>query len=753
MTNLLLDHIILRILSWTPVQILAASLLFSELGSVVVVSAMSLWLHGTIRNDFIITGIVTALLVSVVVVFILLRMMHLLRGRTHELQQLNADLHQVRDALLLMNDRLASSMRRMPVAFIVWDTSFRAVEWNPAAERIFGYERQEALGHTPLELFVPPAAYEPVAAAMANLLQGEEAGYSAPGNNITKDGRIISCLWFNVPLFTPERKVHGVLSMALDVTTQEEMGRALQEAKEKAEAANQAKSDFLATMSHEIRTPMNVVLGMSELLLESELNPEQRRYVQTMHHSGRALLGVINDILDFSRIEAGRIPLVDLVYAPAQVVQESVRLMQMAAEEKGLIVEESIGSAVPGAMRGDEGRLRQILINLLGNAIKFTDRGRVEVRLDLAKSAPEWLQFTVADTGIGMTEEQLSAIFEPFVQADGGITRRFGGTGLGLAITRRLVRRMGGEIWVESGLGQGSRFMFTLPIRVADVTELTHPLAEPVLEREVSSLRILLAEDQEINRMVFAGFLNRTPHRLVMVHDGQEAVERVMRESFDLIFMDVRMPRLDGYAATRRIRAWEQESGHIPVPIIALSAHAAQDEQQRCQEAGCMAYLAKPIHRKVLLRHIDQMARQLATGGVLSGLRILLVEDTEENRILFAAYLQDSPHRVTMAHDGLEAVAKVAEEVFDVVIMDVRMPRMDGYTATTRIRQWEAERNRSPMTIIALTAHAMEGESERSRQAGCDFYRSKPISKKQLLTMLATIGQQRAVNMSEWLNY
>ncbi|MEO5346233.1 MAG: response regulator [Magnetococcus sp. YQC-9] len=740
----LFDAFIRYIMRWTPFRILWISVLLSEIGTGVIVAAMSQLLHGEVRQDFMVTGVIAALLVSLIVTFGLLRMVEMLRTHAHELQIVNLNLHQAREELRISNDRLNSSMVRMPIAFIVWDTGFRAVEWNPAAEKIFGYTRVEALGHTPLELFVPEAVKPLVAEAMAKLLNGEEAEYTAPGNNITQDGRIISCLWFNVPLRNQEQVVQGVLSMALDVTEQEALRHALQDAKEHAEAANQAKSEFLATMSHEIRTPMNVVLGLSEILLETDLDPLQRRYVKTMHQSGRTLLGVINDILDFSRIEAGRIQLSDLPYFPKQTVREIVDLMQMSADEKGLLLEAHFAADIPLAIYGDDGRMRQILINLLSNAIKFTERGRVDLHLTCPAATPGFLRFSVEDTGIGIAENQLRFIFEQFCQADAGITRRYGGTGLGLAITRRLVEQMGGQIQVESRAGHGSAFTFTLPFREADANALPDPVDERLPNAVTPSLRILLAEDQELNRMLFAGYLAREPHQLVMVHDGDQAVVRMCEESFDLVFMDVQMPRMNGYAATREIRAWERKSGRRAVPIIALSAHSIQDEQERSREAGCDAYLSKPLDKRSLLALIDRMARRhLVTTARPEGLRILLVEDTDENRFLFAAYLQKSPHHLVMAHNGLEALAKVREEVFDVVLMDVQMPFMDGYTATRRMRAWEAENGRTPMTIIALTAHAMEGESERSRQAGCDLYQTKPISKTLLLDTLAAIADQR----------
>ncbi|MBF0155194.1 MAG: PAS domain S-box protein [Magnetococcales bacterium] len=413
------------------------------------------------------------------------------------------------------------------------------------------------------------------------------------------------------PIYDKAGNIWGLSSVSTDITEQKRIEEELRQAKVQAEVAANAKSEFLAAMSHEIRSPMNVVLGMSDVLLETDLSLEQRRLLQIMHRSGKALLAVINDILDFSRIESGCFTIADVPFSPRQVVEETTALMQVVAEEKGLTLTSNVHSGLPEALLGDDGRVRQVLINLLSNAIKFTHKGWVHVTLTPHHQAPGTILFRVADSGIGIAPEHVSHIFDHFVQADSGIARRYGGTGLGLAISKRLVELMGGGIGVESTVGRGSTFFFTLPVRAVTPDTAQIASVELTTEESTRSLRILLAEDADENQILFQIYLNNTRHQLVIVDNGVDVVARVREDPFDLVLMDIQMPKMDGYAATRAIRRWEQEEGLSPLIIIALSAHAVEGKKDESLAAGCDDHLSKPINKKNLLAAIQKVAKSI----------------------------------------------------------------------------------------------------------------------------------------------
>jgi nitrogen fixation negative regulator NifL len=410
------------------------------------------------------------------------------------------------------------------------------------------------------------------------------------------------------PLADDAGRITGFIGTSVDITERKIMESGMRAARERADAASQAKSTFLANMSHDIRTPMNSMLGMAELLLESPLDDEQRRMVQILNSAGETLLALISDILDLSKIEAGQLTLESVAIDLSDLVMRIVDLLSEAARRKGLSLHGDVAAELPRWVYGDPVRLRQVLLNLVGNAIKFTGTGEVVVRVTRQGDGPDCL-FTISDTGIGVPADRLDSIFQPFVQVDASTTRRYGGTGLGLAICQELVSAMGGTLQVESEEGIGSRFYFTLPLAAAPapIPEEPAPAPGPVPVPAASSLSILLVDDSPDNRVLIEVFLEKTRHRLDLAVNGVEAVGKCLAQRYDVVLMDVQMPVMDGYTATRRIRAHELEHGLPPMPIFALTAHAMKEDEARSLAAGCSGHLVKPIRKKLLLETLDAL--------------------------------------------------------------------------------------------------------------------------------------------------
>jgi len=636
------------------------------------------------------------------------------------------------------------------------DAEGRFTFCNPTAVRLLKYASEDLIGRRYLDLVRPDYRQA------VERFYGRQFVKQTPSTYfelpvLAQDG---SELWIgqNVQLIIENGRLDGFHAVARDVTERKRAEAELQKAKGVAEAANRAKSEFLANMSHEIRTPMNAIIGMADLLSETPLTKEQEEYVRVFRRASDNLLALVNDILDLSKVEAGGLTLEHVEFDLVELIEKTSEMVAKVAHDKGLELACQVMADVPRDLVGDPHRLRQILLNLMGNALKFTMAGEVVMRVQNDPDArqPGALLFSVSDTGIGVPGDKLGIIFESFTQADSSTTRQYGGTGLGLAISKRLVELMGGRIWATSTVGQGSTFSFTAKFRVQEEPKV-RTLAPPA---ELQGVKALVVDDSATNRLVLKGILTAWGMQVVEAPNGVDGLAELMRahesgDPYRLVLLDCRMPEMDGFQVAERLRAIPNLAG---ITVMMLTSDSRTDDKTRSQELGMAGYLVKPVKRAELFEAIaTAMGRSqvFAPAPALDSapavtkdqraLRILLAEDSQDNRLLVQSYLKHTPHHLDLADNGAIAVAKFKARGFDLVLMDMQMPIVDGYAATRAIKQWEKETGRPPTPIIALTAFALREEIQKSLDAGCTAHLTKPIKKATLLNAI----QEHTMSMTK----
>jgi PAS domain S-box-containing protein len=651
---------------------------------------------------------------------------------------------------LRRNQELLQSVLDNSTAVIyLKDTDGRFMLVNKRFTELFHISQQAVIGQTDHDLFPAERAdafhdFDLRVLAAGHPMETEEL--------VPHDDGLHTYISLKYPLFNVNDQAYAICGISTDITERLQ-AKAEQQARQAAEAANRAKSEFLANMSHEIRTPMNAIKGLSYLLQQTELTTMQRDYVKKITSAQDSLLGLINDILDFSKIEAGKLSIESVPFNLEEVISEATGMLSQEAERKGLELVSGLAVDTPTRVVGDPLRLRQVLTNLLSNAIKFTEQGEVVLSIEWSADAERdgktcaTLQFSIRDTGIGLTSKQQEKLFQSFSQADVSTTRKYGGTGLGLAICKHLIELMGGEIGVESEYGKGSRFFFTLVLPI----DASRPAGKFSAPPELNGLRILLADDNETSREILSAYLLSFGYRVDAVSSGDKALA-MLKEStpeapYDLAIFDWRMPEPDGLETARRIKSDPHLSG---LPLIMISAHGREDIMREAIKVGVNSFLVKPINPSVLFDTIlealgrqtvrkvlapEDSDEQAAKRQRIHSARVLVVDDNQMNRQISREILRTLGVNATTAASGQEALDLLGTEEFDVVLMDVQMPDMDGFQATRLIRSSTAIRPQLP--IIALTAHALSGDREKCLEAGMNDYLTKPIDPGELLDVLA----------------
>ncbi|MBS1141528.1 MAG: sensor hybrid histidine kinase [Proteobacteria bacterium] len=637
-------------------------------------------------------------------------------------------------------------IENIPLPVYLKDSSGRYVRLNRAFELFFQVSRESFIGRTLHDLLSPDEARQHA--------EMDAELFSTKGTQVyeaqvhSRDGAAHDTIYRKAVLTRRDGSVSGLLGIIVDITDRKQAEIEVLRAKEAAEAASRAKSDFLANMSHEIRTPMNGVIGMTDLALETALTSEQREYLNIAKSSAESLLTIINDILDFSKIEAGKLQVEDIPFDLHRLIADTLKPLALRAHEKNLELLSELVRDVPRFVKGDPSRIRQVLVNLVGNAIKFTSQGEIALQAELMQlqDGHAIIHFSVRDTGIGISADKQELIFDAFAQEDSSTTRKYGGTGLGLSICRRLVELMGGTMWLHSQLGEGSTFHFSVQLQLSENTMpvVTHPV-------DIAGRHMLIVDDNATNRRILRGMLATMQVTSREADSGKVALA-LMRETdskFDCILLDAQMPEMDGYELARHLHT---EYPALP-PMLMLSSGALRGDALRCQEAGIAGFFAKPISSDELHAALGRLfdthpnESSPAPGPLLTRhslreaqrpLNVLLVEDHPTNQKLALGLLSKWGHQGALAQNGQEALDILAHQSFDVILMDMQMPVMGGIEATQRIRARESAMKLPRTPIIAMTAAAMQEDRDACLAAGMDNYLSKPIKVKELQELLLT---------------
>jgi PAS domain S-box-containing protein len=641
---------------------------------------------------------------------------------------------------------LAHALQSAGDCISITDTEDHFLYVNETFLRTYGYQEHELIGQHVSMLRSARTPAETGAAVLPATLSGTWSGELW---NRSKDGREFLISLEASAVSDEDGRRIALVGIARDISERRRYEEDLIQARTAADAANGAKSEFLANMSHEIRTPMNGIIGMTDLVLDSELTAEQRDNLGTVRTSAESLLSILNDILDFSKIESRQLWLESVPFSIRTTIADALKPLAVRAYQKGLELLCDIDPDVPAGLVGDPTRLQQVLTNLVGNALKFTEHGHIVVAVheDSFVGGSTKLHFTVTDTGIGIPAEQHEAIFEAFRQADGSTTRRFGGTGLGLTISMTLVRLMGGRLWMESATGAGSTFHFTVALDIGTAPE---PRATDAIPPH---LDVLILDDNDVNRQILTKEVTHwgmTATAMATGRAGLEALDAAARTNhpFELVLLDANMPEMDGFTVVAAIRMRPELAG---VRVIMLTASGGFRDEARCAELGIVEWLTKPVYaadlqaaihhafeprsRALIATAARSRAGTLAMGSGVRAVRILLVEDNAVNRRVALGLLTRRGHHVTVAVNGRDALTRLEDESFDLVLMDLQMPVMGGIEATVAIRVKERETG-GHVRVVAMTAHALTTDRERCLAAGMDGYLSKPIDPRALFAMV-----------------